>query len=512
MPTVAVLPFENLSDDSEQVFFADGITSTLIADLSKISGLAVIGRHSVFTLPGDQKNLGKIGTELGVRYIVHGSVQRAGGRMRISAQLVDTISGVHIWGDRYDRPETDIFALQDEVIAGIVTALSVQLTDVEQSQVARRRTNNLEAYDLYLRAEQRRLNTNETQKDGDYSAQDPLPLYREALELDPQFTDAYAGIARTAVAIWRWNQTDIMPPAAARRLAYESASKLLALDENDPRAYSVLAVIQSIDGEHEQAIKSARRALALAPNDADSHANFAAILTVAGQHAEARSALRRAFQLNPRAPADYYLKLGRVLFFQRDYEGALAALRKATDERSHSARLRVATYAELGRMDEAAADLEQIYHATPFANLAYYRTTYAHYRRKEDLDHYLGALAKAGVPAWAYGYEPRQTDLLDAESLRDLTLGRTWSGQDSRGGHFIQQFTRDGRVALRGRTSLRTGTARVHQGMLCVRFPAALLGREDCGYVYRNPNGSADAHNQYVRVALGQIYYFSVAD
>jgi TolB-like protein/class 3 adenylate cyclase/cytochrome c-type biogenesis protein CcmH/NrfG len=512
LPTVAVLPFENLSHDAGQMFFADGITSTLIADLSKISGLAVTGRHSVFTLPSEKTSFGEIGAELGVHYIVHGSVQRAGGRLRIIAQLVDATSGVHVWGDRFDRPEADIFALQDEVIAGIVSALSVRLTNIEQSLVARRRTNNLEAYDLYLRAEQRRLNTNESSEIGNYSAQDPLPLYREALKLDPQFTDAYAGIARTAVAIWQWDQTDIMPSATARRLAYESASKLLALDENDPRAYAVLGIIQVIDGEHDQAINSAKRALALAPNDADSHANFAEILTVSGRHAEARSALKRAFQLNPRAPADYYLKLGAVLFFQHDYEAALQALRKATDKRVNSARLRVATYAKLDRLAEAAADLEALYHATPFANLAYYRTTYAHYRRKEDLELYLGALAKAGIPAWAFGYEPHRDDILDAESLGTLTVGRTWSGHDWRGGGFIQQFTKDGRVAFRGRTSLQTGTARVHRGMLCVTFPAAMLGREDCGYVYRNPNGSANAHNQYVRVALGQIYYFSVSN
>ncbi len=499
-PSVAVLPFANLSADPAQEFFADGLTGDLITDLSKVSGLFVIARHSVFAYKDQPKPVPEIAQELGVRFVVEGSIQRAAGRIRINAQLIDASNGVNLWAERYDRKEIDIFALQDRVIEDIVDTLAVKLTDVEKTRLARRRTASLEAYDYYLRAEQHRFHGDEGPA---------IEFYRQAIALDAAYSDAYAGIALSALELWRWDSTDVMPGAAARRMTYDAASKLLSLDENDPRAYAVLAMVQAIEGRHEEAIQAGLKSVSLDPNDADSHARLARIYMLAGEHAKAESVMKSAFKLNPRPPAYYEGELGIMAFFRHDYEQA-QELFQNPDLDYHYGKWLAMAYAELGRIAEARGEMDKIYKPVPFANLAYYRTLFSQFKRKEDLELILGALKKAGVPEWPYGYQPVREHQLDEKSLAEITFGRTWFGHDSRGIPFVQQFTDDGRVVFRGRASLLTGTVRLKDELICIEFPGALLGREECGYVYRNPDSSSGQQIEYVRVALGDIYYFSV--
>lgn len=505
-PSVAVLPFDNLSTDPAQEFFADGLTGDLITDLSRISGLFVIARHSVFAYKDPSTPVTEIADDLGVRFVVEGSVRRAEGRIRINAQLIDASTGMNLWAERYERDEMEVFALQDEVIDDIVDTLAVKLTDAERTQLARRGTDNLEAYDSYLRAERRRL--------GDWDSAEmrtAIALYRQAIALDPEFIDAYAGIAQAARETWQWDSSDIMPGAAARRLAYDAASKVLSLDEHDPRAYAVLAAIQAVEGRHEQALKSARSAVRLDPNSANAHATLAWILIRAGDHAEAQSEMETALRLNPRPPAYYHGDLGMIAFLRRDYETALAPLSRAGEHYTYYRQWLAMTYAELGRLDEARSEIEPIYEDVPFANLAYYRTMLAHFKRDEDREHMLAALEKADVPAWPYGYEPAPEYQLHERALGEITFGHTWTGHDLRGNRFIQQMTRDGRIVFRGHASLLTGNFRLKGNLLCVKYPGALLGREDCGYVYRNPDGGPEQKNKYVRVSVGDVYYFSVS-
>ncbi len=196
-PSIAVLPFTNMSDDPEQEYFADGITDDLITDLSKVSGLFVIARNSSFAYKGKTVTIRQVAEELGVRYVLEGSVRRAGDQVRINAQLIDAMTGGHLWAERYDRDQDDLFAMQDDVIEKIVSALAVRLTDTEQEQLTRIPTDNLEAYDYYLRAEQEGFyNISST---GTFNR--TLSFYKRAIELDPAFADAYAGYARTAVEI-----------------------------------------------------------------------------------------------------------------------------------------------------------------------------------------------------------------------------------------------------------------------------------------------------------------------
>jgi adenylate cyclase len=217
-PSIAVLPFANLSGDPNEDYFADGVTDDLISDLSRVSGLFVISRNSVFTYKGKAVKIREVAEDLGVRFVLEGSIKRAGEQIRINTQLIDASTGGQVWSDRYDYPFADLFALQDDVIGKIVAALSIKLTDQEATLLARRPTDNLEAYDFYLRAEAGR---NTWGMEGRAEA---LINYQKAIALDPKFAEAYSGDARTAVDIWRFDLDSVMPAAVARRRAYDAAA------------------------------------------------------------------------------------------------------------------------------------------------------------------------------------------------------------------------------------------------------------------------------------------------
>ena len=245
-----MLPFDNLSANPEEEYFADGLTDDLITDLSKISGLFIIARNSVFAYKDQPLDVREVARELGVRYVLEGSVRRAGERVRINAQLIDGTTGGHVWAERYERDYADIFAVQDQVIEEIVGALSVQLTEAEQTQVNRLPTSNLEAYDYYLRAEQALHSPA-----GEIGLLRALELYQKAISLDGEFADAHAGQARAALILWTYTYDVSLPGTVARQRLYEAAGRALALNPELPRARAVLAEAQSVDGEHEAAIE-----------------------------------------------------------------------------------------------------------------------------------------------------------------------------------------------------------------------------------------------------------------
>jgi adenylate cyclase len=284
-PSVAVLPFANLSGDPGEEYFADGITDDLITDLAKLSGLVVIGRNSVFTYKGRSVVLEDVARDLGVRYVVEGSVRRSGDRIHVNAKLIDTATDDHLVAEEFDRSESDVFAVEDEVVRHIVEALGVKPTASEQDQLARPPTANLEAYDYYLRGEQ-------AARTG--LLREALQLYTKATTLDPSFADAYAADARTAVDIWRNVFDDILPGPVARKRAYEKAGRALELNPESSRPYTILAGLQVVDGRYEEALASARRGVALGPSDSEAHAALSLVLTFDGRHADAVAAIEIA--------------------------------------------------------------------------------------------------------------------------------------------------------------------------------------------------------------------------
>ena len=502
-PSIAVLPFDNLSGEPEQEYFSDGITDDLITDLSKISGLFVIARNTAFTYKGKPVEIRKVAEELGVRYVLEGSVRKADSRVRINAQLIDAMTGGHLWAERYDRHYADIFELQDEVIGKIVSALTIKLTGLEQAQLTRKPTDNLEAYDYYLRAERDIYSE-------DYSLLSvTLSMYERAIALDPDFADAYAGYARAAVDVWRLGYDNVLASPVARKRAYEAASRALVLDANIPRAYSVLGILQVVDGRYDEAMESARKAISLGPNSADAYVNLAIVLMFSGRPSEALAKMQTAIRLNPRPSLSVYGYYGVVLFMNRQYEKAIEPLEKAR-ESSYLARQHLAmAYAQLGRLENAKAEIESLLKEMPADCLAFYRIFLAHHKRETDRAHMIEALRKAGLPEWPFGYVGRTEDRIEGSALKTLAFSRTWIGHTSTGLQFMQEIGTDGKVAFRSEQSLITGNASVQDDMLCIKSAHYLFDRELCGYVYRNPEGTLEENNAYVYVSPTAVMFFS---
>jgi TolB-like protein/class 3 adenylate cyclase/Tfp pilus assembly protein PilF len=506
-PSLAVLPFENVGDDAQQGYFADGLTDDLITELSKISGLLTIARNSVFNYKDKAPDIRQVAKELGVRYVLEGSVRRAGEQLRINAQLIDGTTGSHVWAERYDRTYADIFALQDEVIGQIVKALSVQLTKTEQSQVARLPTESLEAYDYYLRAEQLAYRA-----DADSTA-DALADYDKALALDPKFADAYAGYARVATDVLAYDFANTLPAAVARKRAYEAAGRALALNPQLSLGYSVLGLLQMLDGQHDQAVASARKAVALSPNSAEAYLNLAVVLIYAGLHEDALQAAATVLRLNPKPGRQVHEYQAFVLYMNHRYADALAALGERRDEIGIlGLEMLAGANARLGRMDEARAAIKTLLQRQPEMCIAWFRVTFAHHAREQDLNDRLEALRLAGLYEWPYGVEGDPAHQLKAEAIDASTFGRTWAGERVGSGPFMQYVETDGTFIERGPNMQVTGGASRRGNLLCLTFPALSMGRPLCGPIYRNPTGSPDHQDEYTYLNAYEAKRFSVAE
>jgi adenylate cyclase len=314
--SIVVLPFVNLSRDPDQEYFSDGLTETLTGDLSQISSLFVIARDSAFTYKGKAVKVQDVAREMGVRYVLEGSVLKADGQVRIGAQLIDATTGYHLWSERFDRPLQSILTLQDEIVQKIVTTLKLQLTLEEHGVITRKRTDSLEAYDAFLSGY---AYFQRSTKEANAQARQ---MFEKALALDPQYADACAHLSWTYWMEWvnRWN-TD--PQTLERALAL--AQQAVALDDSLPPAHLSLSWVYSAQQQYEQAIAEGERAMALDPNNADSYAHFAWPLILAGRPEEALRAVEQAMRLNPRYPAWYSYQSGVAYRLTGRYAEAIAA-------------------------------------------------------------------------------------------------------------------------------------------------------------------------------------------
>jgi adenylate cyclase len=390
-PSVAVLPFANLSQDPTREYFSDGVTEDLITGLSKVSGLFVIARNSAFTYKGKAVKIGDVGRDLGVRYVLEGSVQRAGNRVRITAQLVDATTGYHIWAERYDREDRDIFALQDEVTQHIVGALAVKLTEAERERIARVPAGSLEAYDLVLRGQDERRRTT---REGNAEAR---RLFVKALDLDPRYARAYMGLSWAHLQSWQflWSTG----PESLER-AQELAERAVALDDTLAPGHSLLAQIYLWKKEHDRAIAQAERAVALAPNDADGYETLAEVLAWAGRGEDSLRFIRQAMRLNPHYPFFYLWTLGHASYMARRTDDAVDAFRKLLQQNPNflpAHAYLAALFAEMGRDDEARAAWRQALQLSPDTTLTDLRQRLP-YRRPADLDRFLAAARKVAGP------------------------------------------------------------------------------------------------------------------
>ena len=390
-PSIAVLPFTNISGDLEQEYFSDGITEDIITDLSKVSALFVIARNSVFTYKGRAVRVQEVSRDLGVRYVVEGSVRKSGNRVRITAQLIDGMSGGHMWAERYDRDLTDIFALQDEITEKIVAALQVKLTEGEQEQVARRYTENLVAYDYFLRG---RADQARATKETNAQARE---MFERAIELDPNFAGAYAVLSHTYSRDWSYQWSD---DTQALERASEAAKMAVTLDDSLPLAHARLAWIYLWRRQHEQAIAEVKRAIFLDPNFAEGYARLGIILTYAGRPGEGIDLVKKAMRLDPYYPPLYLFYLGHAHYLVGQYEEAIAVLKRSftrnPDQLPSHLDLAV-IYCELGRKEEARAEVAEVLRISPRASLEGQRERML-FKDQAVLERYLENLRKAGLP------------------------------------------------------------------------------------------------------------------
>jgi len=353
-PSLAVLPFDSLGGSSENSYFADGMTDDIITDLSKLSGILVVARNSSSTYKGKSVTVQQVAKELGVRYVLEGSVRREGDTVRINAQLVDALGGQHLWAERYDGSIRDVFALQDKVIGQIVAALALNLTQDEQTRVGLVETRNPQAYDAVLRgwAHYRQGSEDETKK--------AIALFEQAIVLDPEYARAHAAVA---AASWRIVQSywEVTTQGGYQR-SFDRMQAALAKAMQRPNAlvYAVSAEVLSRQGRYAEAFTEIGRAMALAPNDPDNYLSKARILNATGRAAEAEESVRWAMRLDPLYSPDYLRTLAMSLFHQQRYEEAVKTLERLLALKTDVADDYVTLIASLGQLGRKSGIPEAI--------------------------------------------------------------------------------------------------------------------------------------------------------
>ena len=384
-PSIAVLPFNNMSSDAEQEYFADGLSEDLITDLSKVPGLLVIARNSSFAYKGRPIDVRTVARELGVRYVIEGSVRRAESRVRINAQIIDSVDHSHLWADRFDRNLADIFALQDEIVGRIVNALAGALP--AGRWVTTKRPTNLEAYDLFVRGRVLAMQS----PDGNKAS---LPLLEKAITLDPAFAEAHAWVALSHSAAWLyWGES--MEPHLALGLA--SARRSLVLDPDNADARAIYGYILIFSGDPDGGAAELDRALQINPNHADAWTFLGEVKAHRGHALVGIEDVRKALRLNPNPPGYYYWILGYIQYAAGLYEEAVATLIHESTRRSGSQRILAASLAQIGRLEDARKEAREFLSMVPNFSIGRWSSTQP-ILRDEDRQRFIEGYIMAGLP------------------------------------------------------------------------------------------------------------------
>jgi len=383
-PSIAVLPFINLSGDPEQEYFSDGITDEIIAALGSVPKLFVIARHSTFTYKGKPVKVQQVSKELGVRYLLGKSIRKSENKIRITAQLIDALTGNHLWSNQYDRNLEDIFVVQDEITKKIITAMQVKLTQGEQIRAAAKGTNSLEAYLKCLQANDY-LNRGNIQRNA-LARQ----LAKEAISLDPEYAWAYYVLSRTHhLEIWYGTTKS---PKESLAIAKQLLQKAIGLDDTFAEAYSDLGFLFAIEKQHKKALSLGEKAVALNPNSADSHLRLGKIFVFAGRWEESIPEYKTAMRLNPIPPSLYFWSLGLSYGAIGQYEEAIKWCEKAVrqDPDSFFAHLMMsAVYSWSGRNEDARSEAAEVLRINPRFSIEKFK--------KKASKRLVNALRKAGL-------------------------------------------------------------------------------------------------------------------
>jgi adenylate cyclase len=391
-PSIAVLPFDNISKNPDQEYFSDGLTEQIINGLCKVSNLFVIGRNSSFAYKGKSISTKQIAQELGVRYILEGSVQKAGDRVRITAQLIDATTDYHMWSERYDRDLSDIFALQDEITMKLIDEMQINLISGEQARLWEGGTTNIQAYDRCMRGNECFFRNNE--KDSKQAQH----FYKKAINIDKAYVWPYAMLGFTHLfdILYRWSKS----PIKSFEQAETCAETALALNDSLDLPHILWGWIYLFRRQHDEAIKEGERAIELNPNGAEAHVHLAFILCLSDETELAIKLLKRAFRLNPIPLPHYYIILAMAYRNNGEHDKAIELSKKGL--RGNPDQLSVyltlaASYMYLNRTEEAHKAVEEVLRIDPNYSLKYHASTMP-YKRQETLDVFVDALRKAGLP------------------------------------------------------------------------------------------------------------------
>jgi len=514
-PSIAVLPFVNMSEDPKQEYFSDGMTDDLITELSKISGLMVIARNSSFTYKGKPVKVKQVAEELGVRYVLEGSVRRAGDEVRINAQLIDAVTGVHLWAERYDGPMNKVFALQDEITQKIVSAMQVQLSGGEKEQVGLRATDNIEAYNALLEGLGHFFRYT---PDGTAKA---AAFFKKAIELDPNYGRAYAALAHVYYQATLF--TALLPALNMSwiegRLRMREYTQM-ALKKPTPSAYNLSALLYLSRRQHKEAIFEEERGLALDPNGRECHFNMGRVLYLAGRPKEGIEYINKSWRLDPRSRLLNLVALGWAHYCMGELAEAATFFEQVM--RLHpEAGLEIplaAFYAALGRDQDARAMTEMRRKKSGALHDVGVFMFGMPFRDRAIVDRYAEGLLKAGLaPARiSGGYFPAfKENQLTGQEIKSLLLGSRitgidWDGQQwwvdrEKNGEFTWRgpalkdpYTRKiiSAPTLAGPNSDR-GKSRIEGDMICQQFQKSYWGLEFCGTVFRNPKGTNESKDEY---------------
>jgi adenylate cyclase len=393
-PSIAVLPFQNMSGDPTQEYFADGVVEDIITALSRLRWLFVIARNSSFTYRGRAVSVKQVGHELGVRYVLEGSVRRAGNRVRITAQLIEAATATHIWSERYDRDLADIFALQDEITESVVGAIEPELLRIEELRATRKSPESMDAWDHYMRGMWR---FSQFSPDDVRQAE---PLMRQAILIDPKLALGHIGLARVLALkiLWGWSE-DL---DADRRAAYLSARRAVELDEKEAYSHYTLAWAHLLNGRPEAALMEAQKSIELTPNFALANYIVGVIQLFHGHFEQVYEPISRAMRLSPHEPQKFlfYNFLALAEYHQGRYEAALrtAQLGLAVRPFHWLYRICAACYGQLGRLPEAKVALADLDRALPKNSVHQWEITNP-YVDPSHRAHFIEGMDKAGWTA-----------------------------------------------------------------------------------------------------------------
>ncbi|MCP3928973.1 MAG: hypothetical protein GY705_07725 [Bacteroidetes bacterium] len=513
-PSIAVLAFDNMSGDPEQGYLSDGLTDELIGDLAKIKDIFVISRNSAFTYKGKTIKIKQVAKELNVRYVLEGSFQRSGEKVRIRAQLIDGKTDHHIWSESYDGVMDDIFELQDEITEKIVTALTVTLSANEKERLSDKGTDNIFAYQKYLKgfvlySEQTPESILESEK-----------YYRQALELDPNFTRASAGLAMTyrMLSYVRFGKPlnkdfwDMMTYALRSRYFLEQAM-------NHPtwEAYRASAYMETEMRRYDKALSSAKKAYALAPNESLTNLTLGAVLVWLGSTKEALLYLERSMELDPKFLEAQAYFIGLAHITTGNYQQSIDAVRYVQTRNSDNPdldKILAVSYGLLGQKKDAATALEdylKIYDPNPSANDFYYHHPW---KDRKIFDRYLEGLIKAGFKGSTKYYKIDKQNRLNGQEINKLVLGRTLITNN--GLHW--------QISEKGDVKFPTGSdpsipvfkgkfwIENHTDTACFQFKQLFDGIKFCSEIYRNSEADANSNSDYMSLHDMSLTPFSIQE